>query len=254
MNKSSLEETIYSWEGWLFNFLCAGYFLLISPFVKEASIRAVKDEEMFIPWLGVCLLFVSLFEIYAFPKKMKYVHRAAIEHGEEVKSGFFLWMFHAVLSILIMFTIVESFGHNAIAGEGENKASGWLTILIFIVVIKELFLLFTVFGLHAEDDKLEEYKRPNNKEWMLDLILLVYACLAYTVTWEAMAEGMEMEKHNTMMYVFNLLAAGMMFLMFYMPLRIPYYIEEMQQLKGGKDILKFIFGILIVLISVLVGL
>lgn len=255
MNKSLVEETIYSWEGWLFNLICAGYFVFISPFVKEATVSAIHDEGIFIPWLGIALITISLLEIYAFPKKMKYVHRAAMKHGEEIKSGFVLWMFHAVISIVITFTALESFGYNVVPEEGvESEPSGWLALLMFAVVIKELYLLFTIIGLHEGINQLEEHQRPNKKEWIIDLILLVYACLAYTATWEAITDNMDMDKHNTVMYIVNLFGASIMFLIFYMPLRIPYHLEEMVQLKTIQDVLKFFFGILVVLASVLVNL
>lgn len=245
-NTTSFGETIYSWEGWVFNFLCAIYFAFISPLVKDASIATMQDESDFLPWLGIALLLVSLLEIYAFPKKMKYVHRAAIEHGEKMNSGFVLWMFHAVISILITFMIIESFGYDIVAEEGRQEPTWWMMLLIFAVVIKELIFLFTIMGLHDETNQLEEYKRPNKKEWILDLILLAYACLAYTATWEAIGGTANMEKDNTIMYVVNLFAASIIFLIFYMPIRIPYYLEEMLQLKTTGDILKFVGGISIV--------
>lgn len=253
-NQSSIQETIYSWEGWLFNVFCAVYFLLISPHVLEASVATMGDTREFIPWLGFTLIMISLLEIYAFPKKMKYVHRAVMEQGDEIKSGFFLWMFHAVISMIITFTILESFGYNVVAEEGKQDQPWWMMPLIFGVVIKELVLLFTIIGLHESTDKLEAYKRPNKTEWIVDLILLVYACLVYTVTWENIASTVPMEKHNTPMYIVNLVAASLLFLIFYLPIRIPYYLEEMAQIYTLKDAAKFIFGILVVLISVVVAL
>ena len=171
---TSLDETIYSWEGWLFNVLCAIYFGFISPLVRDASITVTQNEDTFIPWLGISLIVISLLEIYAFPKKMKYVDRAAIEHGEEMNSGFFLWMFHAVISLLIVFVILESFGYNMGTEDGENEPTWWMMLLIFSVVIKELFFLFMMMGFHDNEDKLEAYQRPNKKEWILDLILLAH--------------------------------------------------------------------------------
>ncbi len=252
-NNKSIQDTIYSWEGWFFNLACALYFWLLSPVIVAATKAAMQDDDtVFIPWLGVVLVVVSILEIYAFPEKMKYVHRAAKEHGEQIGTGWFLWMFHMAISVLMAMLVFESFGFEIPDPDNsDEKMSGWMMLVIFIVVIKELYFLFCIMGLHGDDDPLEGYERPNKKEWILDLILLAYACIAYTTTWESIASGVNMEKGNTAIYVVNLFGAGILFLMFYLPIRIPYYLEEMSQLKTNGDILKFLLGIGVVMVVVL---
>lgn len=246
------KKNIYQWEGALFNLICALYFFLLAPLVMEASARNFEKGPAFIPWLGVALIIISLLEIYAFPRKMKYVHKAVQEEGKTVNSGFTLWMFHAVISIIILFMSVEAFGYEIAGENGENTMPWWMAILIPAVVIKELYLLFTIIGVDPEEN-LDAYQRPNKKEWKLDLILILYACLAYTVTWQTITQNMDMEKHNLPMYIMNLFLATLMFLIFYLPIRIPYFLEEITQMDTTKEWMRFIIPLLITIIAVISG-
>ena len=249
MVKGALSKKIYTWEGILFNLLCACYFLLLAPYIQTISIANIKGGTP-IPWFGVLLLIISIAETYAFPKKMKYVHKAIQDHHDVFGNGFFLWMFHTVISILITFSALASFGYD-ISPDSVNQPSNIVLFLPFFIVIKELYLLFTMMGMHDENDSLEAYKRPNQKEWVLDLILLSYACLAYTATWSTFTANMSMERDNMAMYMLNCVVASILFLIFYMPLRIPYYLEEIAQLKTNKEVFRFVLSILLVLISVI---
>ncbi len=234
---------IYMWEGLIFNLLCAFYFVFLEPFITEISVETFHNEQAFSPWFGTALIFIFFLEIYAFPKKMKYVHKTVMDQGKKINHGIILWMFHTVISISFMFMIFESFGFS------PGDLTWWMSMLLFIVIIKELYFLFSMIGLHDETDTLEKYKRPNKKEWLIDLILILYACMAYTVTWQTILNNTNMEKHNLPMYILNIFITSLLFLMFYMPLRIPYYLEEITQLKTNKDIVKFILSIFLVLIS-----
>lgn len=249
-----LKKDIYSWEGAIFNLFCLLYFIFISPFVQEASLRNLQGETSFFPWLGVALIVITILEIYALPKKMKYVHRAIMDHNGEVESSMMiLWMFHSVLSIIILFMIFGSFGYSIGTGEGESELNGWQGVLVFATVMKELYLLFSLLGLHNSSDPLIAYKRPNTKEWLIDLILLAYACLAYTVTWEAIAANTNMDKSNIAMYIVHIIAMSIVFIIFYLPLRIPYHIEEVAQMKNKKDKWKFRISLFLTVLFVVLS-
>ncbi len=250
--KQPLEDTIFNWEGWIFNLLAGIYFLFFSTMVRDISITNFKGEEdVFMPWFGFVLIAISILEIYAFPKKMKYVHLAIQERGGNSGSGFLLWMFHAVISILLVMMALQSFGYD-ISPENDSTP-WWMMLLLFATVIKELFFLFFIWGIEENISK-KKYKRPNKKEWILDLILLAYMCIAYSVTWETITYNTPMEKDNLVMYILNIVVASMLFLMFYMPLRIPYLLEEMAGIKTTKDVLIFISSILLVLVPVIAAL
>jgi hypothetical protein len=215
--------------------------------MRDTTVGVFKEEAV-IPWLGVAIILISFLEMYAFPKKMKYVHYAIKSHGGEAPMGFMLWMFHAMISLILMMMTYSAFGSHISPDEsGESQMSPWMGAVFFMTVIKELYLLFCMMGMN---DGLppDEYARPNKREWVLDLILMAYACIVYSVTWETISYGMDMEQHDTPMFILNLVISSMLFLMFYMPLRIPYYLEELAHLETDKDFLLFIGSVLLVLI------
>ena len=246
--KPSLSDSVYRWEGLAFNAVCVLYFVLLAPGVAEVAGAAVKDPVAEPVWLGVVLIAISLLEIYAYPVKMRIVRRAIRHHGDDAgNSAVYLWMFHAVLSIIIVFTAASAFGVK-IGGEGESQEMPWwLSLIIVVTVLKELaFLMFTL----GSGDDLPEgiYDRPKAKERIVDIILVVYACLGYTAIWGAITKDLEMQRHNLPMYMINLVLACLMFLIFYLPLRIPYVVEERAQIKNSTDELKFWGSVLLVMI------
>lgn len=242
--KTYYRKNNFSSTGMLFNVLSAAYFAFLSPLIVKASLESIHGKNSFIPWLGIALIIISVLEVYAFPKKMKYVQKSInVNKSESGINSMILWFLHMVVSIVIFFMTLSAFGYN-IDELGDNT---WFALVIFAIVIKELYLLISIMGLDDKNENLTKYKRPNKKEWILDLILLIYAWLAYTVTWGSISANGNMDKDNVPMYIVNLFAASMLFLIFYLPLRIPYLIEETAQFKSDGDWLKFTFSIVIVL-------
>lgn len=242
----------YRWEGFVFNVICAVYFLTLAPKVVDAGDFAMRGGPGTVVWLGILLITISLLEIYAFPTKMRFVREAAGEQGDQPGNGFWLWMFHCVISVILLFLIAGSFGVR-IEGE-DSEMPGWLGALIPVVVIKELIFLGFVFSMKEkkEDRKPDpRYRRPSGKEWLVDLILVCYACIVWSATWGAITEGMSMEREDPVMFVVNLFVSSLLFLIFYLPLRIPYWLEEMAQVKTAADAWKLAASVLIVLVPVI---
>ncbi len=237
----------YRWEGLIFNGVCILYFIFLSPKIAKVASSAMRDPDARPIWLGIILIVITLLEIYALPVKMRFVRWAIRKHGDKGNSGMVLWMFHAVLSIIILFTIAGSFGLKIGSGEGETDIPWWMSLLLVATVIKELAFLMFMLG-SGDDLPKGKYERPSVKERLIDLVLVIYACLGYTVIWGSITIGLSMERQNTPMYIINLFVAGLLFLVFYLPLRIPYLIEERAQIKSGSDELRFCGSILAVMI------
>lgn len=177
-----------------------------------------------------------MLETYAFPVKMRYVREAIRERGDSPGAGFWLWLFHCVISIILLFLIAGCFGFRIEEG-GETELPRWIQICIPLVVIKELVLSMFVISMNEDGESREpdpRYLRPSAKERFIDVILICYACLVWSATWGAITIGLSMEKENPPMFVVNLFVSALLFLIFYLPLRIRYWIEETAQLKTGR--------------------
>lgn len=202
------------------------------------------------PWLGVLLALVMILEVYSLPEKLKFVHFAIRERreGDASSTGlFFLWMFHTVISILVLFHAANAFGAKVFDREEGSEMPGWLGALIFLVVIKELYLLFPIWLSDGANLSAERYARPKRREWFHDLVLVSYACLAYSLTWGMMADT-PLQREHPVMGVVNTLVASLLFLIFYLPMRIPYQMEEWAGVETGRDLLRWVLSILAALV------
>ena len=249
-SKADLSMRVYRWEGLLFNLFCALYFLTIGPGVTDAGYAAMHGGDENVVWLGILLLSIMLLEVYAFPKKMRFVRAAAQKYGDDMGSGFLLWMFHTVISIVLLFTVAGAFG---VKIEEGVELPVWLMVAIPVVVIKELWLLMGLFGSNSENTE-ERYDRPNRKEWVLDGILILYACVGYSCTWAVLVRNVGMDRDEPVMYIVNLLVSFLIFLIFYLPLRIPYWLEEIARVKSRKDVFVLIGSLLLVYVPTIWGL
>lgn len=242
----------YRWEGFVFNAVCGLYFIFLAPFVVDAAGIAMRDPEGKVIWLGILLIAISLGEVYAFPTKMRFVNRAIRDRGDFGGKALYLWLFHAVISIIILFVIAGSFGIKVTGAEDGPPMPGWLAGMMVVVVIKELvFLGFLWSGSEPDGAPNPKYVRPSFREWIANTILLAYASVAYSATWSTITKGLDLEWGNPVMFVVNLFVATLLFLIFYLPLRIPYWIEELAQAKTGRDIFRLVASILVVLVPAL---
>ncbi|MEM9015679.1 MAG: hypothetical protein AAGC68_01600 [Verrucomicrobiota bacterium] len=246
--ENQLALCTYRWEGVAFNLACALYFLTLAPTVVDAASAAMRDPEARVIWSGVLLIAIVLAELWAFPVKMRFVNEAIRDNGDAAGKAFYLWIFHLLVSVILIFMIAGSFGVKLSEGESDDLP-WWITALMPVVVIKELaFFGFLCVTPEKEAPENPKYTRPKVKEWIADVILLAYACVAYSVTWSPIARGMDLDRENPVMFVVNLFLSGLIFLMFYLPLRIPYWIEEMAQAKDRRGRWRLIGSVLVVLV------
>jgi hypothetical protein len=236
-------------EGLLFHLICGLYFLAISPRV----VAAARGAEAPAFWLGGLLLLAMILEVRALPEKMKFVNFAirGRRQGDASSGGlFFLWMFHAVISILVLFHAVRQFGVEISPKEGSTDLPVWLSALMPLIVIKELYLLTAIWLGKGHDLPAGRYTRPNPREGFCDFVLIAYACLAYSVTW-GMISGAPLDPANPGRMLVNGFAATLLFLIFYLPMRIPYFLEEWTAIETRRDRFRFLGSLLLALIPAL---
>jgi hypothetical protein len=139
-------------------------------------------------------------------------------------------------------------GGDVSVGVTEHPEMPWWMVLVFVAVVaKELFLLFCMI-MAGELVPAGRYARPNRKEWLLDVVLVAHACPGCSATWSLISMNTPLGSDNPGMFVVNLLLSSLLFLIFYLPLRIPYLLEERARLSGGRDWLVLILSILVVMV------
>lgn len=166
--------------------------------------------------LGTLLLLATIGEFIAILLKRK-------EIGEsEKKTGslFIIWMFHTVISTVLVIIALKAFGLSM------TKNQGLFAGIFMVVVLKELVILFLIF-IGSQPQPL-----PGRKRIIADLLMLFFYCVAYTVTWETIMGQPNFNNHllaanySPILTVTYTLIAILLFCVFYLPLRLPYFMTE----------------------------
>lgn len=226
----------------------------------------MREGERSALWLGILIVVIAAAETWALPRKMRLVLARLEGHRSPTVTLFVLWMLHTVISILLLFTAVAAFGWDR-DSSSVGQLPGWFLVLIVATVIKELYLLGVFFfaceatpaQASATPSDLEQKRppdvpqRPRRLEPLLDGILLAYACIAYSSTWAAMFRQNEQYLgSNLALILFNVVAGAILFLLLYLPLRIPYWTEEIAQAQTRWDKAKLAFSLLLAMVPALV--
>jgi len=217
-------------RGTLLNIATTVYFAVLSPLIARYIYDAVNangtNTSTITYAIATGLILIAILETYALPKKMRYIHQFIHSKNYDESTPVVLWFFHLVLTVISMFAIFALIGLD-ISNLQNNM---WIAFVIMAVFIKEIYILIAIIGGDSDDKecmrKLKiQYSRPNKKEWKIDLILTISAWGMYSVTWGSIAYNVEMYKNNIVAYIGSLLGAAFISLLFYAPLRIPYFIE-----------------------------
>jgi len=241
----------YSWKGFIFSVLSAGYFLLISPLIEKMSLGKFAGENPSFPIFGIILLTLTILEVYAFPRKMEVVKRLLKGTGEKIGGiTMLLWITHIWISYGAMTYILFSFGYD-FSGDKEEDAPFWFTLLLIAVFIKEIYLL--LYMVVDKDISEADYKKYKKYNFLYDVILLLYSWIAFTVIWTKISSVSKIDIHtdNVFLLIFNIFALSILFLVMYLPIRITSLIEDWTLIVTGRDFFLFIFSILLVMISVI---
>lgn len=262
--------------GFGFNVACALYFVTLGPVVAATSRSVARDDAAFAPWLGVLLLALVAVETWALPRKMAIVRASLPDKEAGAGFSFLLWILHSCVAILVLFLAIGSFGFD-IGKAADGEAPLWVSLTIPAIVIKELYLLFKMTGwgeapteptsepsaalaneaeagagAGAADDAPPEDGEvpppcPRALEPVLDGILLLNACAVYSATWGAFVpeRGIGAGGDHVVMLISNTLAGAILFAALYLPLRIPYWTEELvkaerERFGWAKAVLSFL--------------
>jgi MFS family permease len=241
----------YPWRGLMFNIFAVIYFLLLAPLIEKISLQKFTGEKAFFPVIGLILIVLSAMEVYAFPKKINLIKKLFKDTKEEIgDSTMILWIFHLTISVVALLIILSSFGYNI---DNKTNTPFLIIFLIFMVIIKEIYFLMIII----DDNTISKntYRKLKEKEWIYDIVLVVYSWFAFSIMWTAVSKtgDNDMHRENTGIYILNLIIVSFIFLIMYLPVRIPYLLEEKIKLNTTSDYIKFAASILMVLIAALIN-
>jgi len=243
----------YPWKGVVLNVVSAFYFLTLSPYIEKISLDKFSGEKSYLPLLGLLLMILSVFEIYAFPKKMKLVKKLMKEKGKKAETGqVVLWFFHAAISMVTLMIILSAFGYDVTNPKVETPF--WVALMMMVLFIKEVYFLLVIINEAIIDKK--EFKKLKEIEMFYDIILVVYSWIAFSIIWTGVSKigDRDMHSENIGLYIINLFAVSFIFFMTYLPIRIPHLLEETTLAKTKEDYFKFVFSILLILAALVVRL
>ncbi len=220
------------WPPWLqglaFNLLCGLYFWALAPIVIDAANHSVQgDKTIAAPWLGVLLIVLSVAEAWALPRKMAQVNRTlSTQNTDPGNVPIFLWVFHTLIGVVTIFMALETFGFDFDTIDSQSP-QWWLVGIFLLVVLKEIYLLLTFIG---TDQDASNNAPPTPKEHKLalgaDLVMVAHTCVLYTVVWQSGLEQSGYVGENLAITLLNALAMSLVFFILYLPLRIPYFVQE----------------------------
>jgi len=261
--------------------------LVKNSVVDSTGFQVSKFSVMF----GLLLIGIQVAEVYAFPKKLRSVvemikkqlrkqekklellkfpkeRRAAVSKSKLNKlarssdyitkrlenigtTGIVLWMFHMMVSMVMIFAALSLFGVDISTMADVHP---WMALIPFVLVIKEVYLMFGLMGFDEDSISDKLHANSQTESWLWDLILVFYTWLAYSVTWASMALDTPLSNENLAMHLMDMGLAGFLFLLFYMPVRIPYFLEGMVYVRSSRQALSFWAPLGIVVGAVLLSL
>jgi hypothetical protein len=220
------------------NILFAFYILFFSSRLLGWSRDVVNTGES--NWiLGILIILALVVEPIALLYKEKRLKKKLAGEKIEIPGGlaFSLWMAHCVLGILMTMTVLTAFGVSS-----ENlSATGFIVILI--AVARELFIGYFFFLSDVKPDSNSNNPVP---ELVLDIALFFFSCIAYTSTWGIVSQNADpLNEQNIALTLLNVACAFILFLIFFLPARMFYFIEEYLLARNKKELTTIALSVLL---------
>lgn len=208
-------------------------------------IRVIKTDEKN-SLLGTAMLCVFILDYFGNKIKISCAYSRIQNENKNFTPPKFLtyslWIFHLFIMMVVIKVIQESFGLHV---ETNNQLGALGNIFfgctVLALIVKEAALLFSVTDGHAAAESA-------SRELWGDIFLFSVNAIAFTATWSYFTPLL---RHLHLYHGTNLisqeLAASFMFFMFYLPLRIPYFMEETctgsarQKMRVGFSLLVALF-------------
>ncbi|PIX62632.1 hypothetical protein CO057_02690 [Candidatus Uhrbacteria bacterium CG_4_9_14_0_2_um_filter_41_50] len=226
-------------HGTVFN-LAFAFYALVGQAILLVSVKSVFFNEQSNIFLGILIFAVLIAEVLGLAWKLPQVYARATKKSEEASWVMIVWFAHMIVGMILSMLAFQAVGLD----HDLNQTA--FIIIMLLSVVRELVILVIVSS--SEPAKIE--KPP--KELAADIMLLVFACVAYTAVWEAMSSDLAglYRQNPAGEATVSLIIMTILFVMFFFPTRLSYLIEDWLFIKTKRD--KFWWYVSLVL-AVLAG-
>ena len=104
---------------------------------------------------------------------------------------------------------------------GEEGHPNWIPAAAVFLVFKDLAAFFSTGGQGVAREPPGHWK-----EGLADFLLLAFGCVAYTVWWQGLFDLGDLATQSVGMKIALAILLGGMFLFFYLPMRVPFVLDE----------------------------
>jgi hypothetical protein len=213
------------------------FFILVVLIVKDPLLAMAEevffnDKQNII--FGIMILSLMIAEIYAIYWKIPIIvsradSKKTLENANV--ATIVLWIGRLLVHTVLAIAVGIAIGNELFAG-----------LLIFVTIVKELFIL--VFMANRNSMKISI-----KKEIFINLILWVSATVFYIVIWENLAQNLSLNASNSALFYAELAAAFVIFSFFFFPIQAIYIIEDITLLDTKKEHLFWYSSLVLAIIA-----
>lgn len=198
------------------------YAIFAAPWLAPILKSALAGGE---PQLvaGTIVFAVLLFESLGIHWKILFLRRRALEAGREPEGSMLGWFSTAVIGHIMVTAFVVMLALDCCGFPGGAEMTPWVGGILIGFIAKDFLVLFTSGG------KSVSREPPGHpKEWIADVLMTLFACVAYTAWWESLLDLNELGEAGVSLAMRFVLAPflGLIYLLVYLPLRLPFLLEE----------------------------
>ena len=206
------------------------YAVFAAPPLAKALQAGLADAQT-VAWPGLLLLGVLLLEPVGLRWKVLFLRRRNRDEGFEPQGSMLGLGSATVIGHMIVATLVGMAALDCLGLAGEGANDNWAGGGVLFLVGKDLLALFATGGPSVSRELPGHWK-----ERLADFLLLAFSCVAYSVWWQVLFDLGDVASQTVGMKVALAILLGGVFALFYLPMRLPFVLEECyrQPSRGRK--------------------